>query len=98
MDTIEALNPKPGTGVTRVNKERYDATRRALLAVIPRSKSGVPFGDLPDLVMEQLPNQTLPGGGSIMWHVTTIKLDLEARGLIERVEGAKPQRVRRTTS
>jgi hypothetical protein len=32
---------------------------------------------------------------SVMWYVTTVALDLEARGEIERVPGSKPQRPRR---
>ena len=32
--------------------------------------------------------------GSISWYVTTVKLDLEARGLIERVPRSRPQRLR----
>lgn len=31
--------------------------------------------------------------GSVGWYVTTIKLDLEARRLIERVPGKSPQRL-----
>jgi hypothetical protein len=29
--------------------------------------------------------------GSVSWYTTTVKLDLEARGGIARVKGAKPQ-------
>ena len=29
--------------------------------------------------------------GSISWYVTTIKLDLEARGIIERIPKKRPQ-------
>ena len=32
---------------------------------------------------------------SVGWYATTVKLDLEARGLIERVPDARPQRLRR---
>ena len=32
--------------------------------------------------------------GSVGWYATAVKLDLEARGELERVPGAKPQRVR----
>ncbi len=32
--------------------------------------------------------------GSISWYVTTVKLDLEARKVIERVPGSRPQRLR----
>lgn len=32
--------------------------------------------------------------GSINWYVTTVKLDLEARGIIERVPRSRPQQLR----
>jgi len=32
--------------------------------------------------------------GSISWYVTTVKLDAEARGLIQRVPKSRPQRLR----
>ncbi len=35
--------------------------------------------------------------GSIPWYVTTVKLDLEARGILERVPGKGPQRLRFAT-
>ncbi len=53
------------------------------------------FADLPDLVGKRLSKAQRCGFGSIGWYTTTVKLDLEARGLIERIEGSKPQRLRR---
>ncbi len=94
-DTVTVLNIRPERRPTRVDRRRYQATREALLAVIPAGDSSVEFKELPRLVTDYLPQGELPGGGSILWHVTTVKLDLEARGLIERVPGAKPQRLRR---
>jgi hypothetical protein len=32
--------------------------------------------------------------GSVTWYVTTVKLDLEARGQIKRVTNSRPQLVR----
>jgi hypothetical protein len=34
--------------------------------------------------------------GSISWYATMVKLDLEARGEIERIPGSSPQRIRLT--
>ena len=31
--------------------------------------------------------------GSVTWYVTTVKLDLEARGVIERIPKSRPQRI-----
>ena len=32
--------------------------------------------------------------GSVMWYVTTVKLDLEARGTVKRVPNSRPQLVK----
>jgi hypothetical protein len=32
--------------------------------------------------------------GSVMWYVTTVKLDLEARGDVKRVPNSRPQIVK----
>ena len=97
QDMIVALHPDPAKQGTRVTKATYDSYRAALLQVIPAGADGVPFTALRELVLPHLPaglsETTSPG-----WWTTTVKLDLEARGLIERVPGSKPQMVRRTAT
>lgn len=96
VERIMTLHPAGKTGVN-IEKAKYDDMRRALLKVIPRRKEGVPFQDLGALVEEHLDPQVFPTPTKILWYVTTVKQDLEARGQIEQVPGAKPQRLRRTT-
>ena len=90
----EALHPDPDKSGTRVRTDAYEAYRRALLKVIPKDRSGVPFMQLGEVVVEHLPEE-IRGTTRPLWWVTTVKLDLEARGLIERVPKSSPQRVRR---
>ena len=77
--------------------EKYEVMCKALMKAIPRTQAGVRFMDLFDTVGARFPRSSLPGGGSLSWYLTTVKLDLEARGLIERVPHSVPQRLRRTT-
>jgi hypothetical protein len=93
--TIPTRNPGRGKKGPRVDGARYEAMKAALLAVIPRTREGVTFASLPGLVERKLP-RALFEGASIPWYVATVKLDLEARGLIRRVANASPQRLRRT--
>jgi len=90
----EALHPDPAKQGTRVRKAGYDAYRKALLKLIPKSNQGVEFRQLSEGIGELMPAE-IAESTKAMWWVTTVKLDLEARGLIERVPGASPQRLRR---
>ena len=94
VEHILTLHPQGKAGVN-MEKAKYDAMRRALLKAIPRTKSGVRFGDLGDLVVDHLDEGAFPKGKSVLWYVTTVKQDLEARGEIEQVPGQSPQHLRR---
>lgn len=93
---VVARNPVKGKKSKRVDAETYEVMCKALLRAIPRGKTGVRFMDLFDTIGSVLPRAWPPGGGSLSWYLTTVKLDLEARGLIERVPHSVPQRLRRT--
>ena len=92
---VLTLHPAGKKGVN-ITRDKYDGMRRALLRVIPRGGAGVAFGDLPDLVGPHLDPKVYTPDVSVNWYVVTVKQDLEARGLIEQVNGARPQRLRRT--
>lgn len=93
-EMIEALHPDPDKQGTRVTKTTYEAYKEALLRVIPATEEGVEFSSLRTAVLPYL-SQELQDSTSPGWWTTTVKLDLEARGLIERVSGSGRQRVRR---
>jgi hypothetical protein len=88
-DKIMTLHPEGKQGVN-IDRLKYDKMRAAMLAVIGREPS-VPFTGLGDKVYQELNGDF---DGSIGWYTTTVKLDLEARGLIERVPDVSPQRLR----
>ena len=92
--TIATKNPGKGKKGPRIDEARYDAMKAAILAVVPRDGDGVTFASLAKLVEKRLPGDVF-AGASIPWYATTVKLDLEARGLIERIPGITPQRLRR---
>lgn len=52
---------------------------------------GITFADLHTAVTTQLDGNF---DGSIGWYLTTVKLDLEARNIIERIPGSNPQQLR----
>lgn len=93
MTRILTLHPDDKQGVN-IERAKYDEMKRALLRVVGRGAQGVPFRELSERVAEHLSDEVF-GDASVSWYCVTVKLDLEARGVLERVPGARPQRVRR---
>ena len=93
-DRVMTLHPAGKKGV-RILRPKYDAMRRALLRVVPRSARGIPFGELARRVEPHL-GAAYQASDSVTWYVVAVKQDLEARGELELVPGARPQRLRRT--
>ena len=87
--TILTLHPEGKSGVN-ILKRRYDAVKDAILAELS-SREETTFKQLTSAVNTRL-KKTFDG--KITWYVVTVKLDLEARGKIERVPGVSPQRLR----
>lgn len=92
-EMVEALHPE-GKSPTRVNKASYDAYRGAILDCLKPHPDGRTLADLEIDLLDAVPEQFHSPSGGCMWWLMTVKLDLEARGLVERVPGAKPQRLR----
>ncbi|GJM23307.1 MAG: hypothetical protein DHS20C15_32220 [Planctomycetota bacterium] len=93
MTRLLTQHPEGKQGV-RIERAVYDDMKRALLRAIGRGRTGVPFKELPARLAEHLSDELFEGR-SVTWYCVTVKLDLEARGVLERVPGARPQRVRR---
>lgn len=92
-DRILTRHPEGKQGV-RITRNRYEDMARALLRVIPRRRTGVPFMDLTEKASPLL-RSDLWKGASLKWYVVVVKQDLEARGRIEQVPGVRPQHLRR---
>ncbi len=88
-EKILTLHPQGKAGVN-ILKRRYDFIKDFILQTL-EVHSAVSFSDLSDLAEEQL-NATFDG--KVLWYVVTVKLDLEARGLIERIPKTSPHQLR----
>ena len=67
----------------RISAARYYDLKGAMLRKLDASGSGVAFADLADACTDSL-DARLWQGASLGWYVTSVKLDLEARGLVHR--------------
>ncbi len=94
-DKVHCRTPTPGKKGTNIDRWKFDAVRAAILKVVPRNNTGMPFSELPEAVEEALSDDDRADLGSIMWYITTVKLEMEVRGDIARIDGVTPQRIRR---
>jgi hypothetical protein len=92
-DRVQTLHPDPAKSGPRIDRTLYDAAKTVILEAAA-ADNGVAFGELSDLLKRRAPT-SLFEGRSPGWYATTVKLDLEARGLIERLPGRGPQRLKR---
>jgi hypothetical protein len=92
-DKISCRTPTPGKQATRIPRWKFDLLRKHLLALIPAQMPGIRARQVPALIRTRLNPKELERLGSVNWHVTTVKLELEVRGEIERIEKVSPQRL-----
>jgi hypothetical protein len=88
-DTIRTLHPEKKQGVN-ISKEKYEIIRKAILATL-RTQKEMTFMKLSRAVEKEVNGNF---EGSVTWYVTTVKLDLEARGQVKRVPNSRPQLVK----
>jgi hypothetical protein len=92
---MKTRNANKGSGGFAVTREKYDPVRKAVLASVPRNKTGVSSKDLVVAVGALVPEELFPKRGSVSWYTKVVQLDLEATGHLERIPGKVPQHVRR---
>jgi len=83
-------------GTTRIPLWKYQCVRRAILEVLEQSPDGqVQFKNLAELAQARLDDDELSKLGSVKWHVTTVKLNMEVEDELTRVPNLKPQTLRK---
>jgi len=87
---ILTLHPEEDKQGVNISRSKYEMIRQAILTAI-RSQGSISYKGLVSLIDYNLRNRF---EGSIPWYVTTVKLDLEARGEIERIPGKGEQMLR----
>lgn len=90
-EKIRMLHPEKKQGVN-ISREKYDVIHEAILCVLQTQKE-ITFMNLSRAVEKEVNGKF---DGSVTWYVTTVKLDMEARGEIKRVLNSRPQLVRLT--
>jgi len=88
-ETIRTLHPEKKQGVN-ISREKYEIIRKAIFSTLKQNKE-MPFMKLARAVEKEVRGTF---EGSVTWYVTTVKLDMEARGEVKRVPNSRPQLVK----
>ncbi len=96
QDKVVCRTPTPGKKPTRIARWKYDLVREVILRAVPPAPKSVAFAELSKLVAGRISKADQKRLGNISWYTTTVKLDLEVKGEIERVPGQSPQELRRS--
>lgn len=83
----ENITGKSGANVT---PEKYSAIREAMLEILPADGEGLTLDQMVTRIEPKVPKHLFPKG--VSWYTVTVKLDLEAKGLVKRLPGSKPLR------
>ena len=93
MERVACRTPAEGRdGVTNIPVWKFEAVRAAILGAL--ADGPLLYKDLHAAVGARLDEETLAHLGKLGWHVVTVKLELEVRGEIERLDVKGPQQIR----
>ena len=87
-EKIMTLHPQGKNGVN-ISKAKYDQIKNYILAILNKRKV-ITYDELSKLAVAELTDSFK---GSVIWYVVTVKLDLEAREVIERVPKTSPHQL-----
>ena len=88
-EKFQTLHPQGKKGVN-ISKAKYDRIKAFILKTIKIHKQ-ISYEKICDLALEEV-QPTFEG--KVIWYVVSVKLDLEARDLIERVPKTSPHELR----
>lgn len=86
---IMTLHPQGKKGVN-ILQRRYDVIKEFILKTV-KMHGTIAYEELNNLAVKELRDTF---DGSVPWYIVTVKLDLEARKIIERISKTSPHEVR----
>ncbi len=87
-EQIQTLHPIAGKTNKKIALDKYETIRDQLILILQTSEPT--HTELMESLYQRVKDSFV---GGVQWYGETVKLDLEARGIIERM-GAKPERYR----
>lgn len=88
-EKILTLHPKGLKGVN-ILLRRYNVIKSYIMDTLEKEKE-ITYQELNDRAEKDLSNTF---DGKVGWYIVSVKLDLEARGIIERIPKTSPHQIR----
>jgi plasmid maintenance system antidote protein VapI len=96
-EMIQLRHPDPTKKTARIANDAYAVARRTILAIVPAAEPGITLNAYLAAVAAKLPKaKGWDPSLSASWYAMAMKLDLEARGELKRINTKPPQRLVRT--
>jgi hypothetical protein len=92
LNQVEIENVNHPGQVRRVDRNMYEAMKRAFLKILPKRSPGLTVAEVQERVVAHLPAKLFPNGAKAGWWTKAVQLDLEAKGTVKR-EPNKPLRL-----
>lgn len=96
VEKVEIANINVPGRTARVDAEKYEAMKSAILKVTPNEAPGITASEMVERVKPLLPKRLWPMGEKVGWWQKTVQLDLEAKGQLKRHPKSKPMKWYRT--
>lgn len=94
QDRIACRTPANPAAATRIPRWKHDLLRGHILELVREAgPEGLLFSGLADKVAARLSDGERARLGSVSWHATTVKLEMEVAGELTRLPGPGPQRL-----
>lgn len=88
-ERIMTLHPQGKKGVN-ILKWKYNAIKTQILTLL-KEHGEMSYSDLSDKMIDTMQDTF---DGKVIWYTVSVKLDLEARNIIERIPKTSPHRLR----
>jgi hypothetical protein len=96
-DRIQLRNPDPSKKTASIPDDVYAVARTTVLAIVPAVEPGITLNAYLEAMAKELPKvKGWDRSLSASWYAMAMKLDLEARGELKRINAKSPQRLIRT--
>ena len=89
METRVQLSHPSGKKAVSIERGKYDVLKKALMSCLGKNKYCT-HTDILQQVASQLKKDAIDFEGSVNWHLEWVKLDLEAKKIIQRNQDEKP--------